>query len=433
MFRGLGSCRLALCGLLLLLCAVPRGAAAETKEIVAVFTVEAKGLKVDAGLLDRLTDYLAGQIAAADTYQVVPRAQLKQRLTKQRKASYKSCVDQSCQIEIGRELAAQKSLATKIVQLGSRCMVIATLYDLKRAAAERGATAKGGCSEDQLVASLETVVKRLGKRSATTALVAPRITPATPAVVSGSGKVTVDVETEPAGAEVFVDGQSRGRTPLRLALAKGGRFGLSLEHKGYATRQVTLEVTKRQRVRYTLSMTAEGLAIARERTEWFTAEFLGSYSLGSQTSDSGNGGSGGGAGFVLSAPTLKWGSFVWTIFEMGGSITSGGMDLVFFSRAGWQFYLGARGAQQLRFSLGVGPGIVSRYVTYTDGGSTYGSDDSEGGLLLGPALHWIYQTRGRFFIGASVRAFFPIAGGNPASYPLTILGGLILGVASRAD
>ena len=122
MFRG----SRAWCLLGLLLLALPRPAAAESKEIVAVFTVEAKGLKLDAGLLDRLTDYLAGQIAAGDAYQVVPRAQLKERLTKQRKASYKSCVDQSCQIEIGRELAAQKSLATKLVQLGSRCMVIAS-------------------------------------------------------------------------------------------------------------------------------------------------------------------------------------------------------------------------------------------------------------------------------------------------------------------
>ena len=73
-----------------------------------------------------------------------------------------------------------------------------------------------------------------------------------------SGKVTVDVESEPADAEVFVDGQSRGHTPLRLALEKGGRFGLSLERKGYVTRQVTLEVTKRQRVRYELALTDEG-------------------------------------------------------------------------------------------------------------------------------------------------------------------------------
>ena len=193
--------------------------AADTKEIVAVFSIEAKGLKVDAGLLDRLTDYLAGQIAAADTYQVVPRAQLKQRLTKQRKASYKSCVDQSCQIDIGRELAAQKSLATKIVQLGSRCMVITTLYDLKRAAAERGATTKGGCSEDQLVASLETVVKRLRKKSAATALVRPRVTPG------------MFVDSIPRGAEVWLDGKKLARkTPMTMGGLKLGKHQLLLKH-----------------------------------------------------------------------------------------------------------------------------------------------------------------------------------------------------------
>lgn len=139
----------------------PPKAAART--IVAVFDIEDKGANLAAALRTRLSDYLAMRLAALKKYKVVPRDQLKARLAQQKKSSYKSCYAQSCQIEIGKELAAQKSLATAIMRLGTRCTVSAVLYDLKSAASEGGATASGGCSEDNIVTSLEGVVKQLAK------------------------------------------------------------------------------------------------------------------------------------------------------------------------------------------------------------------------------------------------------------------------------
>ena len=100
---------------------------------------------------------------------------------------------------------------------------------------------------------------------------------------------------------------------------------------------------------------------ARQRTEWFTGEVFGGYAFGSRSTSDGTGGPGGGAGFMLSAPTLKWGGFVWTTFETGGSF-GGGLDWVFHTRIGWQLYLGTRAAQQLSFSVGAGLGLVGRYV-----------------------------------------------------------------------
>jgi hypothetical protein len=137
--------------------------AASTRFIVAVFDIEDKGANLAEALRARLSDYLAMRLAALKKYNVVPRDQLRARLAKQKKGSYKSCYAQSCQIEIGKELAAQKSLATAIMRLGTRCTVSAVLYDLKSAASEGGATAAGGCTEDNIVASLESVVKQLAK------------------------------------------------------------------------------------------------------------------------------------------------------------------------------------------------------------------------------------------------------------------------------
>jgi len=100
-------------------------------------------------------------LLGARGYQVVPRSQLKERLTEAKKGTYKECYDQGCQIEIGKELAAQKTLACQILKLGKSCKVTVNLFDLKKSASEGAGTASGECGEDEVVASLEEAVKNL--------------------------------------------------------------------------------------------------------------------------------------------------------------------------------------------------------------------------------------------------------------------------------
>jgi hypothetical protein len=82
-------------------------------------------------------------------------------LIEERKASYDECYDEACQIELGRDLAAQKTLATEVMKLGSQCKVTLSVFDLGRAASERGATASGGCEEDDVVRSLEVALAKV--------------------------------------------------------------------------------------------------------------------------------------------------------------------------------------------------------------------------------------------------------------------------------
>ena len=139
-------------------------APAEDRPIVAVFDMEDRGAGLSRDTLNNLTDYLAAMLTEGG-YQVIPRDQIRDRLKQQRKESYKECFDQSCQIELGKEMAAQKSLATKVLKIGKKCRVTGDLYDLKRAASERAATAGSGCSEDELLAAVEEVAAKLtGKK-----------------------------------------------------------------------------------------------------------------------------------------------------------------------------------------------------------------------------------------------------------------------------
>jgi hypothetical protein len=135
------------------------------RKILAVFDIDDKTNKFNRQSRMELTDYLAAQLAQGNLFKVVPRSQLKERLQANKKASYKACFDERCQIEIGRELAAEKSLATKIIKVGSKCALMATLFDLKTSTSEAAATQKAKCNQDDLVTALEKVAAEI-KRSA---------------------------------------------------------------------------------------------------------------------------------------------------------------------------------------------------------------------------------------------------------------------------
>ena len=136
-------------------------AASKSSPVVVVFEVEDRTGRLAAAQLSQLTEYLRGRIGEKAAFTVVPQSQVKALLSKAKNRSYKACYDRKCQIEIGRELAAQKTLTTQILNFGSRCAVVVTLFDLRLAAADQSATIKGGCGQDALVDSVDNAIVKL--------------------------------------------------------------------------------------------------------------------------------------------------------------------------------------------------------------------------------------------------------------------------------
>jgi len=129
--------------------------------IVAVFKIENRGTSLTSEELLTLTDYLGTRLGEQGRYQIVPRNEIRKRLLDQKQESYKACYDQSCQIEIGRELSAQYTVSASISKVGSLCILTAAMYDLRKAATEKTATAKGPCDVDNLVEAVESIVAKL--------------------------------------------------------------------------------------------------------------------------------------------------------------------------------------------------------------------------------------------------------------------------------
>ncbi len=116
--------------------------------IIAVFDIQDRGSGLSKDTLRNLIDYLSANLAKAG-YRVIPRDQVRDRLFDAKKESYKECYEQSCQIELGRELAAQKTLSTKILRIANTCQVTAELYDLLQATTDLATTAEAKCANEQ--------------------------------------------------------------------------------------------------------------------------------------------------------------------------------------------------------------------------------------------------------------------------------------------
>lgn len=133
--------------------------------IVAVFDVEDAAKRFPDNILNQLTEYLAAKLTEEAHFRIIPRHQLRARIVEEKKEGYKKCYEESCQIELGKALAAEKSLATKLLQFGNACAISSTLYDLKSEATEKAASIRTDCSENGLMEGMEKIAKQLANKN----------------------------------------------------------------------------------------------------------------------------------------------------------------------------------------------------------------------------------------------------------------------------
>jgi hypothetical protein len=132
--------------------------------VVAVFDIQDAAGLLDKKTLGQLTEYLSVKLTDLAGYRVIPRDQLRKRLVEEKRDGYKKCFDESCQIELGRAVAAQKSLATKMIKIGNKCAITATLFDLKTETTELATSVDTNCSANALMQGIEQIVKNLASK-----------------------------------------------------------------------------------------------------------------------------------------------------------------------------------------------------------------------------------------------------------------------------
>ncbi len=129
--------------------------------IVAVFMMESRGSRLKADEVVSLTDYLSTLLGEGGKLQIIPRDELVKRIRASKSKSHKECYDSSCQIELGRELAANYSISSAISRVGSKCLLTASVWDLSKATQIEAATEKSSCKADDLIDAVDKIAQNL--------------------------------------------------------------------------------------------------------------------------------------------------------------------------------------------------------------------------------------------------------------------------------
>lgn len=406
-------------GSLLVWLLMPTTVFAQSAPVIAVFPIEDSSGSLSPKSLAKITDYFSVKLAETGRFRVVPRKELEAELAAKKADSYKACYDQSCQIEIGRELAAEKVVHTQIVELAGQCAVTATLYDLRAAATEKAASQKAACTEVALVGALEAIAAALGQAPAGVAAT-PAPAPAAPATSTPAAVAaptfTLRVSVTPDDAELLLDGKVIGSGRAEVPLAPGSAHTLGVERAGYVSQSHAVRLERDERRELVMEMTA---AHREQRTEWLG----GSLAVGTL-------GSGAIAlGVDLRAPTVPLaGGLLWTLLTLhlglefgkkteirAGSVTDcsevrppqvcsqgadTGLVLALMTEPVYRFVLGS--GHTIQVGLGGGAYFV---------GVTNRGDDNFYGPALMPSLQYAHATDGGLGWGLGVRAFLPLAAG----------------------
>ena len=233
---------------------------------VAVHEIQTDRVRLKPELLRVLRRSMAAGLAAAGGYRLVPEDKLREALMKAVKDSRKQCFAESCWIEVGQALNADRALTTRVMLLNGQCVVTAALFNVKTQVSERGGRVTGSCKEAGLQASFDRVLPQItGKK--------PDLPPAEPGGGGpgpGNGGFEVDgaevtrpvarliVQVTPRTARVKVTGpgdfsSTGGWSWERRDLAPGS-YKVVAGAKGYVNseRDVELSVDDLKTVRLTL-------------------------------------------------------------------------------------------------------------------------------------------------------------------------------------
>lgn len=305
------------------------------------------------------------------------------------------------------------SLATQVLKLGSTCAVTGTLFDLRRAAAERAATVRGGCSEDAIVLSLEAMVKKLGARTTADATAEkPSWSTDRAAKERMEHRVAVNFRSSPPGADVYLNGRKVGVTNSEIRVAPGTYDFVLKPPLHYETHRAQITISGPRRIDVVLKRLAISRRELLERTE-----FLGiSGEIGPVIS-------GGNVatlvGLRLDLVTIKWPSLYWSVLEFHGLWGAAWFGV---SHLGYILSLGESGQHQIRLGGGVG-GVYA--IVAPDGGDTVHGV----GLALVPSAEYHYISKSFFVLGAGLRVATFI-GDYSSMVPIAILGSLSFGFQS---
>jgi formylglycine-generating enzyme required for sulfatase activity len=245
------------------------GFAEGRKTGVLIFPIKTEGVALSPAVKKSLLQYIGTRLTMEGVFSVMPESQIKMDLGAAKVESYKECYDTACQIQLGKAVAADKSLSVQVMMVDKECRVIATLFDLVQEMSESGAEAVGGCKQGQIMESLKSVAAQLsgkivdvstggsggagGSQKSVDESAPGAARPDQTVTLSGSQMSTMGILTitgSPDGALVEIsgpaefgrDGKQSGALPLKPLRVPAGSYTFKFAAKDYDLEERTVWV-----------------------------------------------------------------------------------------------------------------------------------------------------------------------------------------------
>ncbi len=206
---------------ILILLAIPLSAFTEEKPVkteklrLAVMDLNAKG-KVSKVTANAISDLLRSDIVDTARFVIVERSQM-ESIFKEQGLQMAGCTDNSCAVEIGKLLSANKIILGEVNQLNSNLMITVRVVDVSKGVAEFS-TSEKTVNINEIDKTVKTLVEKLTLRM--------------------TGKRPVEDYERPAGyylrgivpgwAQVYADNGVKGWSFAAVTLAAAGYTGWAI-------------------------------------------------------------------------------------------------------------------------------------------------------------------------------------------------------------
>lgn len=158
-------------------------AQAEEKPVLAVMEIDDQAGRFGEPDLRNATDYLRASLVTTKKYFVVDRSRQENKrraiVDRLKRETHDPCYDDTCKVELGRELAADTLLTCRLSAMGKTCVFSCELIPLDRAVSEGGGLEKFDCTMDGLSGAVDDLVASMTGVGGTDKPVEPAPTPPT--------------------------------------------------------------------------------------------------------------------------------------------------------------------------------------------------------------------------------------------------------------
>jgi formylglycine-generating enzyme required for sulfatase activity/TolB-like protein len=210
------------------------GAQAQARLPIAVLDLEPKGINLEKGLVDVISERVRYEFGEYKELEVVSREKMVQTAA-EKSLPLAGCVDIACAVQIGKALGVKKLVLGSFCKLGQKYQVYLRVVDIGTENVECNAMKEGVLKVENISSLVPPAVRQVSACLLGSSKPAPPgptpESPVAPTKLTATGRLRVT--SKPPGAKITVDGVAQGSTPRLVAKLEVGEHLVMVAKEGF--------------------------------------------------------------------------------------------------------------------------------------------------------------------------------------------------------